>query len=120
MRPILLLFAIPCYLESYTRIPGATSGCRGLAEDCLSDVALIGNPQLNSAPLHHPSKARMSLSQIAIKTLCADRGKLLTAIVGVAFSIALVNIQTGLFIGLMRKAGLLVDHSRRISGSAIS
>jgi putative ABC transport system permease protein len=53
----------------------------------------------------------MSLSQIAIKTLCADRGKLLTAIVGVAFSIALVNIQSGLFIGLMRKAGLLVDHS---------
>ena len=54
----------------------------------------------------------MSLSRIAIKTLCADRGKLLTAIVGVAFSIALVNIQTGLFIGLMRKAGLLVDHSQ--------
>jgi putative ABC transport system permease protein len=50
--------------------------------------------------------------KIAIKTLCADRGKLLTAIVGVAFSVALVNVQIGLFLGLMRKAGMLVDHSR--------
>ena len=49
--------------------------------------------------------------KIAIKTLCAERGKLLAALVGVAFSVALVNIQTGLFLGLMRKAGLLVDHS---------
>jgi putative ABC transport system permease protein len=50
--------------------------------------------------------------KIAIKTLCADRGKLLTAIVGVAFSVALVNVQIGLFLGLMRKAGMLVDHSQ--------
>jgi putative ABC transport system permease protein len=50
--------------------------------------------------------------KIAIKTLCAERGKLLAALVGVSFSVALVNIQTGLFLGLMRKAGLLVDHSQ--------
>lgn len=50
--------------------------------------------------------------KIAIKTLCAERGKFLAALVGVAFSVALVNIQTGLFLGLMRKAGLLVDHSQ--------
>ena len=49
---------------------------------------------------------------IAIKTLCADRGKLAAAIVGVAFSVVLVNVQTGLFLGLMRKAGLLVDFSQ--------
>ena len=47
---------------------------------------------------------------IAVKTLVADRGKLLTALVGVVFSIVLVNVQGGLFLGLIRKAGLLVDH----------
>jgi putative ABC transport system permease protein len=46
---------------------------------------------------------------IAIKTLISDRGKLLTALVGVVFSIVLVNVQGGLFVGLIRKAGLLVD-----------
>src|SRR5205085_11414580 len=38
--------------------------------------------------------------------------KLLTALVGVVFSIVLVNVQGGLFVGLIRKAGLLVDHGR--------
>ena len=47
---------------------------------------------------------------IALKTLISDRGKLLTALVGVVFSIVLVNVQGGLFVGLIRKAGLLVDH----------
>ncbi len=47
---------------------------------------------------------------IALKTLVSDRGKLLTALVGVVFSIVLVNVQGGLFVGLIRKAGLLVDH----------
>jgi putative ABC transport system permease protein len=46
---------------------------------------------------------------LAIKTLVADRGKLLTAIVGVVFSVVLVNVQGGLFFGLIRKASLLVD-----------
>jgi putative ABC transport system permease protein len=45
----------------------------------------------------------------AIKTLIADRGKLLAAVVGVVFSVVLVNVQGGLFIGLIRKASLLVD-----------
>ena len=46
---------------------------------------------------------------MSIKTLIADRGKLLTALVGVMFSIVLVNVQGGLFFGLIRKASLLVD-----------
>ena len=46
---------------------------------------------------------------VAVKTLVADRGKLFTALVGVVFSIVLVNMQGGLFLGLMQKAGLLVD-----------
>ena len=33
---------------------------------------------------------------IALKTLISDRGKLLTALVGVVFSIVLVNVQGGL------------------------
>jgi putative ABC transport system permease protein len=46
---------------------------------------------------------------IALKTLVSDRGKLLTAVVGVVFSVVLVNVQGGLFVGLIRKASLLVD-----------
>ena len=49
---------------------------------------------------------------IAIKTLVADRGKLFTALLGVVFSIVLVSIQGGLFVGLMGKAGLLVDNGQ--------
>lgn len=45
----------------------------------------------------------------ALKTLIADRSKLLIAVVGVVFSILLVNVQGGLFLGLIRKASLLVD-----------
>jgi putative ABC transport system permease protein len=46
---------------------------------------------------------------LAIKTLLADRAKLITAVVGVVFSVVLVNVQGGLFFGLIRKASLLVD-----------
>jgi len=46
---------------------------------------------------------------IALKTLIADRGKLATALVGVVFSIVLVNVQGGLFLGFIKKAGLLAD-----------
>jgi len=49
---------------------------------------------------------------IAVETLIADRGKLVTALVGVVFSIVLVNVQGGLFVGLIRKAGMLVDHGQ--------
>lgn len=49
---------------------------------------------------------------LALKTLLADRGKLLTALVGVAFSVILVNVQGGLFLGLVAKSGLLVDQGR--------
>lgn len=48
---------------------------------------------------------------IALKTLLADRGKLLAALVGVVFSVVLVNVQGGLFFGLIRKASLLVDQT---------
>ncbi len=49
---------------------------------------------------------------IAVKTLLADRAKLLTALVGVVFSVVLVSIQGGLFLGLIRKASMLVDHGQ--------
>jgi putative ABC transport system permease protein len=50
------------------------------------------------------------LFSFALKTLLCDRGKLLTGLAGVIFSLVLVNIQGGLYLGLMRKASLLVDH----------
>lgn len=50
------------------------------------------------------------MALFALKTLVADRGKLLIALVGVVFSLVLVNIQGGLFLGMMRKASLLVDN----------
>ncbi len=46
----------------------------------------------------------------AWKTWIADRGKALAALVGVVFSLVLVNIQGGLYLGLIGKASLLVDH----------
>ena len=51
------------------------------------------------------------LRKLAIRTLIYDRGKLLAALVGVIFSVVLVNVQGGLFIGLMSKASLLIDQS---------
>ncbi len=51
------------------------------------------------------------LWNIAYRTLLYDRGKLLAGLVGVIFSVVLVNIQGGLFLGLMNKARLLVDRS---------
>lgn len=49
---------------------------------------------------------------LALKTLLDDRGKLLTALVGVVFAVVLVNVQGGLFVGLIRKASLLVDNGQ--------
>ncbi|HVA51219.1 MAG TPA: ABC transporter permease [Pirellulales bacterium] len=48
---------------------------------------------------------------LALRTLIADRGKLATAMVGVVFSVVLVNVQGGLFNGLLGKIGLLVNSS---------
>lgn len=46
----------------------------------------------------------------AVKTLFSNRSKMLTGVVGVIFSLVLVNVQGGLYLGLMKKASLLVDH----------
>ena len=51
------------------------------------------------------------LWNIAYRTLLYDRGKLLAGLVGVIFSVVLVNIQGGLFLGLINKARMLVDDS---------
>ncbi len=47
---------------------------------------------------------------LAIRTLLADRGKLGTALLGLIFTLVLVNVQGGLFIGLIRKVSLMVDY----------
>jgi putative ABC transport system permease protein len=65
-------------------------------------------PRTSSTPLTEQSE-RPVLS-FALKTLLADRGKLLTGLAGVVFSLVLMNVQGGLYLGLMRKASLLVDH----------
>ena len=49
------------------------------------------------------------MCRLAVKMLIADRGKLVTALAGVVFSLVLINIQGGLFLGLMKKASLLID-----------
>ena len=48
--------------------------------------------------------------RIAIKMLVADRGKLAVALIGIIFSVVLVNVQGGLFLGLIRKASLLIEN----------
>lgn len=47
---------------------------------------------------------------LALKSLIADRGKLLTSLLGVTFAVVLVNLQGGLLIGLLRKSSLLIDY----------
>jgi putative ABC transport system permease protein len=49
------------------------------------------------------------VSSFALKTLFSDRGKLLTGLAGVIFSLVLVNVQGGLFLGLIQKASVLID-----------
>jgi putative ABC transport system permease protein len=49
---------------------------------------------------------------LAIKAMLADRGKLLTSLLGVGFSVILVNLQGGLLLGLIQKASLLVDYGQ--------
>jgi putative ABC transport system permease protein len=49
---------------------------------------------------------------LALKAMLADRGKLLTSLVGVTFSVVLINLQGGLYLGLIQKASLLVDYGQ--------
>ena len=49
------------------------------------------------------------MTSFALKTLLSDRGKLLTGLGGVIFSLVLVNMQGGLFLGLIHKASVLID-----------
>lgn len=46
----------------------------------------------------------------AFKTLIRERGKLLIGLAGVVFSLVLVSVQGGLYLGLMSKASVLIDH----------
>jgi putative ABC transport system permease protein len=49
---------------------------------------------------------------LAIKAMLGDRGKLVTSLVGVTFSVVLVNLQGALYLGLLQKASLLVDYGQ--------
>jgi putative ABC transport system permease protein len=49
---------------------------------------------------------------LAIKAMLADRSKLLTSLLGIAFSVVLINLQGGLLLGLVQKASLLVDYGQ--------
>src|SRR5262249_46474979 len=57
-----------------------------------------------------PRRSRLVMWLLAIKSMLADRGKLLTSLLGVTFAVVLVNLQGGLLIGLMKKASLLIEH----------
>lgn len=71
---------------------------------CRLDLtAFCSLPRLETAPYLN------RMWSIALRTLIADRGKLATALVGVVFSVVLVNVQGGLFIGLLVKVALLAD-----------
>lgn len=49
---------------------------------------------------------------LAFKAMLADRGRLLTSLLGVTFSVVLVNLQGGLLLGMIQKASLLVDYGK--------
>lgn len=46
----------------------------------------------------------------ALKTLISDSGKLLIGLAGVVFSVVLISVQGGLYLGLVHKASVLIDH----------
>lgn len=49
---------------------------------------------------------------LAFKAMLADRGRFLTSLLGVTFSVVLVNLQGGLLLGMIQKASLLVDYGK--------
>lgn len=49
---------------------------------------------------------------LPIKSLLADRSRLVPSLFGVAFAVILVNLQGGLLLGLIAKASLLVDYGQ--------
>src|SRR6056297_3128145 len=75
---------------------------------CFMEPHALGRD--GSCRIHRSLIAAVMLWNIAFRTLAFDRGKLLAGLVGVIFSVVLVNIQGGLFFGLIQKASLLVDH----------
>jgi len=50
------------------------------------------------------------LLAFALKTLFCDRSKALAGSLGVAFSLILMSMQGGLYLGLMKKASVLIDY----------
>jgi putative ABC transport system permease protein len=46
---------------------------------------------------------------LAVKILLDDKGRFLTTVTGVAFAVALVYVQVGLFIGLLASASITID-----------
>ncbi len=60
-------------------------------------------------PIYHLQLGMITL--FALKMILAQRARLATALLGVVFALVLVNVQAGLFIGLLDKAGLLVDQA---------
>jgi putative ABC transport system permease protein len=46
---------------------------------------------------------------LAVKILRDDKGRFLTTVTGVAFAVALVYVQVGLFIGLLASASITID-----------
>jgi putative ABC transport system permease protein len=50
--------------------------------------------------------------RLAIKAMLGDRGKLITSLLGITFSVVLVNLQGGLLLGLIHKASVLVDQGK--------
>jgi putative ABC transport system permease protein len=49
---------------------------------------------------------------LAIKAMVADRSRLLTVLGSIAFSVALINLQGGMMLGLLRKGGMLAEFGR--------
>jgi putative ABC transport system permease protein len=48
---------------------------------------------------------------LAWKNLIEDRGRLAVALAGIMFAVALIAIQTGIYAGFVKSAGLLIDES---------
>ncbi len=51
------------------------------------------------------------MPSLAWKNLIEDRGRLAVALAGIMFAVALIAIQTGIYAGFVKSAGLLIDES---------
>src|SRR5882757_1351090 len=84
----------------------------------MTGMATIRPWRWNDAPSSTPSSCirdkRIHMSLIftlASRNLCHDRVRFIATVVGIVFSIVLVTVQAGLYLGFGRTVTTMIDHA---------